>query len=136
ADPGLSREWLAVACAAAAVMGHVWPLYHEFRGGKGGATLIGVLAALAPAVVPVAIGTWLAVAVLSGFAGLSTMLASVSVPVAVALLHPGMRPLLVFALAMAAFIAWAHRSNVVRMHAGSEPRLNRLWLFAPRAPRA
>ncbi|MGQ0430065.1 MAG: glycerol-3-phosphate 1-O-acyltransferase PlsY [Gammaproteobacteria bacterium] len=136
ADPAVSREWLAIACAAAAVVGHVWPLYHEFRGGKGGATLIGVLAALAPAAVPVAIAAWLVVAMLSGFAGLATMLAAVTVPVSVALLHPGERPLLVFALAMAAFIIWAHRSNIARMRAGSEPRLARLWLLGPRTPGA
>ena len=41
ADPLVDRGWLAVACGAAAVAGHIWPLWHEFRGGKGGATLLG-----------------------------------------------------------------------------------------------
>ncbi|HEU0224221.1 MAG TPA: glycerol-3-phosphate acyltransferase, partial [Steroidobacteraceae bacterium] len=94
ADPMLSREWLAAACAAAAVAGHVWPLYHEFRGGKGGATLIGALAALAPATVPVALAAWLLVAMVSGFAGLATMVAAATVPVAAQLFHPGTRWLL------------------------------------------
>lgn len=135
-DPSVGREWLAVACASAAVAGHVWPLYHEFRGGKGGATLIGTLLALAPATVPVALAAWLAVAMLTGFAGLATMLAAASVPVATALLLAGPRPLLVFTVAMAAFIVWAHRANITRMRAGNELRLGRLWLLRPRAPRA
>lgn len=136
ADPAVAREWLAVACAAAAVAGHVWPLYHEFRGGKGGATFVGALLALAPATVPLLLAAWLLVAMLSGFAGLATMTAAASVPVAVAWLHRGAVALLAFALAMAALIVWAHRSNIARMRAGSELRLGRLWLLGPRTPRA
>lgn len=136
ADPAVGRDWLAAACAAAAVAGHVWPLFYEFRGGKGGATLIGALAALAPATVPVALLVWFTVAMLSGFAGLATMLAAISVPVAAWLLYPGARPLLALAVAMAAFIVWAHRANIARMRAGNEARLGRLWLFGPRTPRA
>ena len=41
ADPTISREWLTLCCGAAAVFGHVWPIYHRFQGGKGAATLIG-----------------------------------------------------------------------------------------------
>ncbi|MBX3702359.1 MAG: glycerol-3-phosphate 1-O-acyltransferase PlsY [Steroidobacteraceae bacterium] len=135
ADPTIGREWLAASCAAAAVAGHVWPLYHEFRGGKGGATLIGALLALAPATVPVALGAWLLVAMLSGYAGLATMLAAASVPIAAQLFHPGARGLLALSLAMAAFIVWTHRSNIARMRAGKEARLGRLWLLGPRTPR-
>jgi glycerol-3-phosphate acyltransferase PlsY len=134
-DPALDRDWLAAACAAAAILGHVWPLFHEFRGGKGGATLVGALLALAPAAAAIAVAVWLLVAMLSGFAGLATMLAAISVPVTVALLHPAARPLAVFSVAIALFIAWAHRSNIQRMRAGRESRLTRLWLLGPRRPR-
>lgn len=136
ADPLVARDWLAVACASAAVSGHVWPLYHGFRGGKGGATLAGALLALAPAAVPVALATWLAVAMLTGFAGLATMTAAASVPVSVAMLHTSERPLLAFAFAMLAFVVWAHRANMARMRAGRELRLGRIWLLRPRTPRA
>ena len=47
-DPGLSRDWLTLCCAAAAVFGHVWPIYHRFRGGKGAATLVGTFIILGP----------------------------------------------------------------------------------------
>jgi glycerol-3-phosphate acyltransferase PlsY len=136
ADPAVDRTWLAASCAAAAVAGHVWPLYHEFRGGKGGATLVGSLLALAPALVPVALAVWLLVAMLSGFAGLATMSAAAAVSLAAVLLYPAARPLLVFTIVIAWFIVWAHRANIARMRTGKEPRLARLWLLGPRAPRA
>jgi len=134
ADPAVDRDWLTAACAAAAVTGHVWPLFHEFRGGKGGATLVGVLLALAPLAVAVALAVWFPVVMLTGLVGLATMTAAVSVPVTVWLLGPAGEPLLVLALAMAALVVFAHRSNIGRMNAGTEPRMNRLWLLRPRDP--
>ena len=77
ADPAIARDWLAVSCAAAAVAGHVWPLWHDFRGGKGGATLAGALLALAPVLLAVAVGAWLLVIALTGFVGLATVAAAV-----------------------------------------------------------
>ena len=132
ADPAVDRVWLASACAAAAVMGHVWPLYHEFRGGKGGATLIGALLALMPLLVGIALAVWFAMVIVSGFVGLATVAAAVAMPVAAWLLAGESFPLLAFTLAMAALVAFAHRSNFTRMRAGTEPRFQRLWLFAPR----
>ena len=75
-DPVVSRDWLAVSCAAAAVVGHIWPLWHDFRGGKGGATFAGALLALAPMLLVVAVGAWLFVAMLTGFVGLATVMAA------------------------------------------------------------
>ncbi len=131
-DPMVSRDWLAVSCAAAVVAGHVWPQFYGFRGGKGGATLVGTLLALAPFLVAIAIACWLVVVMLTGFVGLATMTAAASVPVTVRLLDLEPAPLFAYSLAMAVLIAWAHRANVARMRAGTEPRFNRLWLFRPR----
>lgn len=125
-------EWVAVCCAFAAVAGHVYPLWHEFRGGKGGATLAGALLALSPAVLGIALAAWLAFLLLFGFVGLATIAAAISVPVlaaAGAFRSPG---LLAFGIATAALIACAHRGNLARMRAGNEPRLARLALFRPR----
>ena len=135
ADPAVGRGWLTAACAAAAVTGHVWPLFHEFRGGKGGATFVGTLLALAPMTVIVVLAVWFVVVMLSGLVGLATMTAAVSAPVAIWVLGPQGRPLLALAIAMAALIVFAHRSNIGRMNAGTEPRMNRLWLLRPRKPR-
>lgn len=134
ADSRVDRDWLAVACASAAVAGHVWPLFHGFRGGKGGATLVGALLVLAPAAVPVALAAWFAIVLLTGYVGLATMIAAAAVPLALWLLGPQATPLLAFAMAMTAFLVWTHRSNIQRMNAGNESRLNSLWLLRPRNP--
>ena len=131
-DAGVDRGWLAACCAAGAVAGHVWPLFHEFRGGKGGATLVGTLLALAPAVVPVALAGWFLVVLLTGFVGLATMIAAATVPVAIWFLGPQPSSLFTFALVMGAFLVWTHRSNIERMRQGSEPHTTRLWLLRPR----
>jgi glycerol-3-phosphate acyltransferase PlsY len=131
-DPSVDRGWLAVACAAAAVVGHVYPVWYEFRGGKGAATLIGAVAMLAPAALLPVFAVWLACVMLTGYVGLGTMLATLALPAWVAIVQPGNTPLLLFGLAMAAFIAYTHRSNIARMRAGNENRAHRLWLLRPR----
>jgi glycerol-3-phosphate acyltransferase PlsY len=131
-DPSVERSWLAVACAASVGAGHVYPVWYEFRGGKGAATLIGAVAVLAPAaLVPVAV-VWLATVMLTGFVGLGTILATATLPVYFALAAPGSAALLTFGVAMAAFVAYTHRSNIERMRAGNENRARRLWLLRPR----
>jgi len=131
-DPALDRDWLTIACATAVVAGHVWPLYFEFQGGKGAATLIGAVAVLAPlALIPVVL-VWLATVMLSGFVGLATLLAAGTLPIAFAVLEAG-DALIIFALTMAAFMAWTHRANIARMRAGNENRVKRLWLLRPRS---
>ena len=52
-DPAVSREWLTYACALAAVFGHCYPVWYEFRGGKGAATTLGVVVAVWPMLMPV-----------------------------------------------------------------------------------
>jgi glycerol-3-phosphate acyltransferase PlsY len=135
ADPALDRDWLAVACAAAAVIGHVWPQYHDFRGGKGGATLLGALLALMPPLALVAIGVWLAVATLGGFVALATMSAAAAMPIALWFFGDAASALVAFTLAMAALVIFAHRDNIRRLRSGREPRLARLWLLGPRKPK-
>jgi glycerol-3-phosphate acyltransferase PlsY len=132
-DPTIDRLWLAVACAAAVVVGHVYPVWYGFRGGKGAATLIGVLLGLKPvALVPVLI-VWLIVVMLSGFVGLATMLATASFPAYVAV--SGIDPsgaLLSFGCVMLLFVCYTHRSNIERMRMGTENRAQRLWLLRKR----
>ena len=114
----MDREWLAVVCAAAVVFGHVYPVWYEFRGGKGAATLIGAVAVLAPmALVPVLL-VWLATVLLTGYVGLGTMLGTATLPLYFAYVAPRSTPLVVFGLVMAAFVVFTHRSNVQRMRDG------------------
>ena len=131
-DRSLDRGWLTVACATAVVVGHVYPVWYEFRGGKGAATLLGAVAVLAPAaLLPVAV-VWLGCVMLTGFVGLGTMLGTLSLPAYFAIARPGNLPLLAYGIAMAAFVAYTHRENINRMRAGTENRARRLWLLRPR----
>jgi glycerol-3-phosphate acyltransferase PlsY len=126
--------WLPAACAFAAIVGHVFPVWHGFRGGKGVATLVGAYAGLELfLLLPLFLG-WLAVVMASGYIGLASMLASLTVPVYL-LIRDGavFTPELGFALACAALIIFTHRGNVQRMRAGNEPRARKLWLFRRRA---
>jgi len=133
-DPAVARESLAACCGFAAIAGHVYPLWHGFRGGKGGATLAGVLLALAPPLLAFALIAWFACALLTGFVSLATTVAAVAVPLAAALGTTSSPALVAFGIAAAAVVAFAHRGNFARMRAGSEPRAQRLWLFRPRRP--
>ena len=129
-DPEISREWLTVCCAAAAVMGHVWPLFHAFRGGKGAATAVGTLCVLAPVLILPLLGVFVVVLVLSGYVGLSTMSGAVALPIAILVIDGlGNQPLLAYATFMALFLVYCHRSNIQRMRDGSENRLSKAMLF-------
>ena len=126
----VSFDWLVVCCAAAAVMGHVWPIWHEFRGGKGAATLIGTLIVMSPTLIAPVLIAWSAVLVLTGYVGLSTMCAGITAPLWLALTTlPANQPLFIYCVAMAAYLVFSHRSNIRRMRAGTENRMTRAMLF-------
>ena len=127
--------WVAYAAGFAAMLGHVWPVFHGFRGGKGGGTLVGVLLVLWPFAVPVVIGTWALVMVASGYVGLATIVAAASL-VPLALIAGEAPERLAFAGACAPFIAFTHRANLARLRAGTESRFERARLFARRRPSA
>jgi glycerol-3-phosphate acyltransferase PlsY len=129
ADAALAA-WLPAACAFAAILGHVFPVWHGFRGGKGVATLVGAYAGFDLALLVPLFASWLAVVAVSGFVGLASIIAAFAMPVYLLLRDgPLFTPALGFALACAALVAFTHRGNVRRMRAGTEPRARRLWLF-------
>jgi len=120
-----------MCCAAAAVMGHVWPIYHRFQGGKGAATFVGTLIVLGPLLIAVVLLVWLIVVMLSGYVGLASMSAAVSLPVWLAFTRlPEDQPLFIYGTVMAAFIIYCHRANIQRMRGGVENRYTKLMLFS------
>jgi glycerol-3-phosphate acyltransferase PlsY len=132
-DPELSRAWLIVACGFAVIVGHVFPVWFGFRGGKGFATMIGVLGAIEPRLLLVLLVSWLLVVMLTGFVGLAAMLSAAATVLAVLAFEPDHLPLLIFCASVAAFVVFTHRANIARMRAGTESRVRRLWLFRSRA---
>jgi len=122
APPASASPWLPVSCAAAVVVGHVYPAWFGLRGGKGMATVVGAVSALAPLLlIPLAL-TWVAVLVLSGFVGLASM-ASVAAMASWHELAGPPSPLNAFVVAAALFMIFTHRGNIARMRAGTEPRV-------------
>jgi acyl phosphate:glycerol-3-phosphate acyltransferase len=132
-DIALSREWLTLACAAAVILGHVYPVWFGFRGGKGVATVIGVVGALDPRLLSPVLGAWVAVLLLTGYVGLASMLAGAALVVAVFLLEPANVPLITFCCGVEALVVFTHRGNIARMVAGNEHRVRKVWLFRSRA---
>ena len=131
-DPGLPREWLTLACGFAVIVGHVYPVWFSFRGGKGAATVVGVVAALDLRLLVPLVASWFVVVLLTGYVGLATMLSGVALVIAVYVLEPGNLPLLGFCAAVTLFIVYTHRGNIARMRAGQENRVRRIWLFRSR----
>ena len=130
-DGALSPYTVALAASLAAVIGHVWPVWHGFRGGKGVGTLLGALLVLWPVVVPWMLLAWMVVLVTTGYVGLASV-------IAVALLVPlawwmGAEPArLGFACIAALLVLFTHRGNLQRLHAGSESRFERARLLRRR----
>jgi glycerol-3-phosphate acyltransferase PlsY len=132
-DPQVSRESLTLACAAAAVIGHVWPIWHKFRGGKGAATLVGTLLVLAPWLMLFVFLVWAWVLVLFGYVGLATMTAGLAAPCYLALMRlPHDQPLFFYTLTMALYLVYSHRSNIRRMVSGTETKNTQVMVFRRR----
>ena len=116
------------AAAACAVVGHVWPLWHGFRGGKGAATAVGGLLMLWPWSIGVLLPVWMLVLVATGYVGLSTVLAAVALPL-LAWGTDAEPARLWFSMFAALFIAFTHRANLQRLRQGTESRFERARLL-------
>ena len=126
-DPNL----LIIFCAVAAVRGQVYPLYHGFRGGKGGGAAIGMIFAISWPSISLAILLWLVILLLTGYVGLGTMIGSVSVIYFAhyfkdAINNPYFLPFTIF---LSFFIIYTHRSNIKRMLDGTENRFEKAMIF-------
>lgn len=129
-DPTLSREWLTLCCAAAAVIGHVWPMWHKFRGGKGAATLAGTLLVLSPELLLPVLLAWAIVLTSFGYVGFATIAATITAPIFIAATRfPEDQPLFIYCVTMVLMVIFTHRSNLQRMRDGTESRQARLMLF-------
>lgn len=113
---------VVMATAFAAVFGHVFPVFFKFQGGKGVATAFGAVGALSW---PVALGmgiAWLAVALVTRYSSLSSMVAALAAPLVATWLAP--HPAYIVGLsALAALLVWRHRENIARLLGGTESRI-------------
>lgn len=130
--PGLLSLWLAVGCAA--ILGHIFPIYLKFKGGKGVATSLGVALGLWPyytICATVAFAIWAATVLLWRYISLASIAASIAFPVALILtivLTPAWNfanlwPLLAAAIAIPVMVIVRHRENIKRLIAGTESKV-------------
>lgn len=122
-------DWLSVTAHGylagfAALLGHVWPLWHGLRGGRGATALAGALLVLWPAAAVAALIVGLLTLVLSGYLGLATVLGALTLPL-LAWLGDAEPPRLAFALAAALLLVFTHRDHLARLRTGTEPRFAR-----------
>ena len=110
-----------LTAAAAAFLGHCYPVWLRFRGGKGVATLGGIALALCWPAGLIYAGVWVALLGLLRISSLAGMVAALSAPVSAALL--GRFDLVLLFLSLALILLWKHRDNIERLLAGTEPRI-------------
>ncbi len=123
-DPAVNRDLVLYGVAFAVILGHVYPLWYGFRGGKGGATAAGLLFVIAPLVAPFVIVIWITIVFVTRFVGLATMSATVAATVIVAWQRlPEDQAIVIFSACVAALMIFTHRANIVRMINGTENRM-------------
>lgn len=124
----LTSEWdrtnFMVGLGLAAVLGHIFPIWADFRGGKGVATLFGMILAIQPIVAVCCVGVFLLVLYLTRFVSLSSILASVSFAVFILFIFNEKEPLYrAFAIAVALLVVLTHQKNITRLLRGSESKV-------------
>jgi glycerol-3-phosphate acyltransferase PlsY len=118
---GAAPSTWALAYGGAAVLGHVFSLWVGFKGGKGIATSFGVLLGLAPIAVAVCLVVWIGIVSVTRIVSVASLSAALTLPVVVYLLPDREGSAMVwFAVALCAFVVWAHRSNIRRLLRGEE----------------
>jgi glycerol-3-phosphate acyltransferase PlsY len=124
-----SPEMVGILAAVAAVIGHSFPLWLKFRGGKGVATAAGALFGLMPLAALIAVTIWVLVFWFTRYVSVASLVTAVALPVVFLIMtrlnqiHGN--ALFYASLGIAAFVIWRHRSNFSRLMRGSEPRFTR-----------
>jgi acyl phosphate:glycerol-3-phosphate acyltransferase len=124
----MTDEWdrtnFMVGLGLAAVLGHIFPLWADFRGGKGVATLFGMVLAIQPIVAVCCVGVFLLVLYLTRFVSLSSILASIAFAVFILIIFNEKEPLYrAFAIAVALLVLLTHQKNITRLLRGSESKV-------------
>jgi len=126
---------LQILCGFAAVLGHTYTIFAEFKGGKGVGTLGGMLLALFPIAVPLCLIVFAVVLMLTGYVSVGSILASAALPIFLFILPPlgfadtAPLSLLIFSLLVPWFIIFTHRSNISRLRSGDENRFEKAMIF-------
>jgi glycerol-3-phosphate acyltransferase PlsY len=132
--PGRPPEWNApeifgILAAMSSVLGHLYPLWLKFKGGKGVATSAGALFALTPIATLIGVAIWIIMFWLTRYVSLASVTAAVALPTVILVVrwndHNQLKPLVCSSACVAAVVVWRHRSNLSRLMRGTEPRFTR-----------
>ena len=133
-DENISDMWLInikIIAVFAAVLGHIFPIFAGFRGGKGVATLVGAVTGIYPPVALLCFGVWLVVLMISHYVSLSSIIAGCCFPI-FTLISPKVNEsiaFVVFSFATAILLVYTHRKNIQRLWAGTE---SKIYIWKPR----
>jgi acyl phosphate:glycerol-3-phosphate acyltransferase len=109
--------------ATGALIGHVYPVWLKFRGGKGVATFLGALIPLLPIAAAIYAAIWILLLLTTRISSIAGMGAAISAPITAAVI--GDEPLFPMLLGFAVLVLWKHRANILRLRDGTEPRIGR-----------
>jgi acyl phosphate:glycerol-3-phosphate acyltransferase len=115
-------ETTAAFTGLAAFVGHLWPVYFRFQGGKGVATAAGALLAINPLLGLASLATWIVIAAFFRYSSLASIVTAVFAPFYQALIW-GVEPMLLALVGMSLLLIWRHEGNIRKLLAGTESRL-------------
>ncbi len=115
-------SWVLPAVAAAAFIGHLFPVFHGFKGGKGVATALGILLAIDWVLGLTTLSTWLIVAVFLRYSSLAALVSAVFAPIYFMFLF-GVQPMAIAIALMSALLIWRHKANIQKLLKGEEGRI-------------
>ena len=122
-------ELPGIVAAISCVIGHSFPVWLSFKGGKGVATSMGALFGLVPFVALIGVAVWVITFEMTRYVSVASMTAALAVPISILILMPlkqtGGAVLLYFSICLAALVIFRHRSNLSRLVRGTEPRFKR-----------
>ena len=130
----LDIGFMQILCGSFAVIGHTYPIFARFKGGKGVGPLIGVLLALFPIAFPLCLIVAIAIIVSTGYVSLGSIFAAISLPIFILILpvlgiiSPNLS-LVVFSLLVPWFLIYTHRGNISRIRNGTENRFDKAIIF-------
>ncbi|MEN9498039.1 MAG: hypothetical protein RL750_938 [Bacteroidota bacterium] len=123
-DAGWRMDNLQICLGLASVIGHIFPIWAEFRGGKGVATLFGMILGISPWTAVSCVGVFLLVLYLTRFVSLSSILASIAFPIFILVVFNVDNPLYrVFAISVALLVLLTHQKNIGRLLRGNESKI-------------
>lgn len=138
---GITEVWvtnLQILGVFTSILGHIFPIFANFRGGKGVATLVGAVTAIDPVIVLSCLGVWFIIFLLTHYVSLASMIAGCCFPILVGAVsvvawsknEDVSITLIVFSVVIAGLLIWSHRSNIERLKSGTE---SKIYLFGKQA---